>query len=223
MGRAARTRTRAKTKESLSAERIERAALALIEIGGVEGFSTRKLAAELGCEAMSIYHYFPSKGHLMDALVDRVMGEEMEVLEPDPAHWRKRLEAAARQWRAMALRHPHFFGFLAMHRLNTPKALRWLDGILALFASTGLSHEAGVRMFRAMGYYLGGALLDETQGYARGPSTVEPVPEDVMARDYPHVVLAGKWFQPTQWERTFDLGLKVILDGIERTVAEAKK
>jgi AcrR family transcriptional regulator len=81
-------RAKAQQKEPLSAERIEQAALALIEIEGVEGFSTRKLAAELGCEAMSIYHYFPSKGHLMDALVDRVMGEEMEVLGPDPTRWR---------------------------------------------------------------------------------------------------------------------------------------
>jgi AcrR family transcriptional regulator len=216
-------RARAQTKKPLSADRIGQVALALIETEGLEAFSIRKLAAELGCEAMSIYHYFPSKGHLMDALVDRVMGEEMEVLGPDPARWRKRIEASARQWRAMALKYPHFFGFLAMHRLNTPKALRWLDGILALFSSTGLSHETGVRMFRVLGYYLGGAMLDETQGYARGPSTVEPVPDDVMARDYPHVVLAGKWFQPAQWERTFELGLKVTLDGIERIVAEAKK
>jgi hypothetical protein len=123
----------------------------------------------------------------------------------------------------MALKRPHFFGFLAIHRLNTPKALRWLDGILALFSSTGLSHEAGVRMFRVMGYYLAGAMLDETQGYARGPSTVEPMSEDVMVRDFPHVVLAGKWFQPGQWERTFELGLKVTLDGIERMIADEKK
>ena len=32
-------------------------------------------------------------------------------------------------------------------------------------------------MFRTFGYYLNGAILDETAGYARGPSTVEPVPD----------------------------------------------
>ncbi len=49
--------------------------LELIEADGLEAFSTRKLAAKLGCEAMSIYHYFPSKAHLMDALLDRLVGD----------------------------------------------------------------------------------------------------------------------------------------------------
>lgn len=83
-------------REPLSAERIEHTALDLIEREGMAAFSTRKLAAELGCEAMSIYHYFPSKGHLLDALVDRVVGTEMTVPEGDVRHWRPALEAAAR-------------------------------------------------------------------------------------------------------------------------------
>src|SRR5436190_23606942 len=94
-------------KEPLSAERIVLAALELIEDEGMAAFSTRKLASKLGCEAMSIYHYFPSKGHLMDALVDRVMSE-MTVLVPGERPWRAQMELSARQWRAMALRHPSF-------------------------------------------------------------------------------------------------------------------
>ena len=47
-------------KEPLSSERLELAALELIEEEGMAAFSTRRLAARLGYEAMSIYHYFPS-------------------------------------------------------------------------------------------------------------------------------------------------------------------
>ena len=111
-------------KEPLSRERLELAALELMEEEGQAGFSTRRLAARLGYEAMSIYHYFPSKGHLMDALVDRVIGEEMSVLQPGAAPWREQVETAAWEWRRMALRHPVFFGYLALHRLNTPTGLR---------------------------------------------------------------------------------------------------
>ena len=81
-------------REPLSADRIETAALDLIEKEGLDAFSTRKLAATLSCEAMSIYHYFPSKGHLMDALVDRVIGNELTVLSPAAGPWRKQMEAA---------------------------------------------------------------------------------------------------------------------------------
>jgi AcrR family transcriptional regulator len=205
-------------REPLSPERIEVAALDLIERESLAAFSTRKLAAELGCEAMSIYHYFPSKGHLLDALVDRVMGTEMTRLDPHPTDWRRRLEASAREWRGLAKRRPHFFGYLVMHRLNTPRALHWLDGIIGLFGSLGIGVETGARMFRVFGFYLGGALLEETAGYAQGHSTVEPMPAAATKERYPHVDAAGPWFQEKQWEATFELGLRVLLDSIERMI-----
>src|SRR5882757_10207282 len=90
------------SKQPLSRERIELAALELIEAEGLAAFSTRKLAAKLGYEAMSIYHYFPGKGHLMDALVNRVVLDELTVLTP--GGWRAQLEKAAWEWRAMALK-----------------------------------------------------------------------------------------------------------------------
>jgi AcrR family transcriptional regulator len=204
------------SKEPLSAERIELAALELIEAEGLAAFSTRKLAGVLGCEAMSIYHYFPSKGHLMDALVDRVMGKEMSVLAPGAAPWREQIERSAHEWRRMALKHPSFFGYLALHRLNTPTTLTWLNGMIATFGEMGASDEVAARMFRAMGYYMTGALLDETAGYARGPSTVAPVPDDVMAERYPAVQRAGRWFASKEHAKTFSEGLRVILDGVER-------
>jgi AcrR family transcriptional regulator len=167
---------------------------------------------------MSIYHYFPSKEHLLDALVDRVIGSELTVLDPSAGPWRGQLEKSGAEWRAMALRHPHFFGYLALHRLNTPLALRWLNGVIGLLRSVGVGDERAVRMFRVMGYYLTGAMLDETQGYARGPSTVAPLSDEVMARDYPDVVAAGRWFQPDEWPGTYELGFRVFLDALERMV-----
>lgn len=208
-------------KKPLSPERIVLVALDLIEREGLAAFSTRKLAAELRCEAMSIYHYFPSKGHLMDALVDRVMGTEVSMLEPTRSDWRRRIEDVAREMRALAYRRPHFFGYLATHRMNTPRALRSLDGIIGVFQNLGIGEEAGVRMFRAFSYYVMGALSDETAGYARGASTVEPIPDDVMEAEFSHVAAAAKWFQPEHWDATFELGLKVMLDGFERMIAEA--
>lgn len=203
-------------REPLSAERIERAALELIETEGLAEFSTRKLATQLGREAMSIYHYFPSKGHLMDALVDRVVGEEMSVLVPGAEPWRAQIMAATAEWRALALRRPNFFSYLALHRLNTPTGLTWLNGMIGVFLRMGADEEQAVRMFRALGYYITGALLDETAGYTRGPSTVAPVAEEMMVERYPAVVGAARWFAPAEREKTFWDGLRILLDGMER-------
>ena len=208
-------------KDPLSSERIELAALELIEQEGMAAFSTRKLAARLGYEAMSIYYYFPSKGHLMDALVNRVVASELTVVAPGAGNWRAQLETTAWEWRAMALRHPALFPYLANHRFNTPTALRFLNGVIGVLTHTGLDHELAVRLFRDVGYFLNGAMTDETAGYSRGPSTVEPVPDEVMQRDFPEVVAAGRWFAEPERQKTFEVGLRLLFDGIEREISRS--
>ena len=37
-----------------------------------------------------------------------------------------------------------------------------------------------------------------------------------MKQRYPHVDAAGRWFQEAQWEATFELGLRVPLDSVQR-------
>src|ERR1041384_2500952 len=63
-----------KKTRPLTRERIVAAAMALSAKDGVEALSMRRLGATLGVEAMSLYHLFPSKQHLIDALVDEAIG-----------------------------------------------------------------------------------------------------------------------------------------------------
>lgn len=199
-------------RAKLSKDAIEREALALIEAEGLAGLSFRKLAARLGCEPMSLYHHHAGKARLLDALLDRVIAE---LPAPPPAGpWRERIGGLARDFRAMALRHPAFFQYVALHRLNTATALRWLNGALTTFREAGLSEEEATRLFRAFGYFITGAALDETSGYARGPSAAAPVPDVVVARDFPAVAAAARWFREEEREATFEAGLKILLDGV---------
>jgi AcrR family transcriptional regulator len=201
-------------RKPLTRERIEKAALELIERDGLQNFSTRKLAELLGCEAMSIYHHFPSKAHLMDALLDRVIGG----LPPPPTKgtFLQKLSRRAHEFRDMALAYPKFFQFIVMHRMNTPTALGFLNGILAIFREGNFDDETRARLFRSLSYYLMGALLDETAGYAKGPSAVVPVPMDVQRRDYPEIAAVGPYFQPQHHKKTFDAGLEILLEGIRK-------
>lgn len=199
--------------ETLSSERIEEAALDLIEREGLEAFSTRKLAAVLGCEAMSIYHYYPGKAHLLDAVFDRVVGS----LPPDdPSRtWRERVETLVFAYRDMAHRYPRFFPFIALHRHNTRAGLAWLERVLGVFSDAGLDTETGARFFRLVGYYVMGAALDETSGYAKGHSAAEPVPDPDIERDFPLVTAVNRYFRPAEHDATFRLGLGILLDRIE--------
>ena len=77
-----RKKVRSKTgAPALTRERIVQAALELVNERGLGPFSTRQLGERLGCEAMSIYHHFKSKQHLLDALVEHAI-TSVEVPEP---------------------------------------------------------------------------------------------------------------------------------------------
>jgi AcrR family transcriptional regulator len=196
----------------LSRERIETEALALIEAQGLEGFSTRKLGQQLGCEAMSIYHHFPSKAHLLDALVDRTLnGLTIAPRDLSPA---QRIRHLAQAWRAMSRKAPRFYLWMALHRWNSASGVKFLAEVLDCFYAAGLKPEQAARGFRVLGYYLLGATLEETSGYAQGPSAMEPLPDAEVKRLYPQVVQAGRYFSQDQFDTTFEQGLKLILKGL---------
>src|SRR5947208_17177660 len=59
----------------LSRERVLQAAIRLADEGGIASLTMRRLARELGVEAMSLYNHVASKGDLVDGIVDLVVGE----------------------------------------------------------------------------------------------------------------------------------------------------
>ena len=199
----------------LSRERIAAAALALVDREGLAALSTRRLGDELGCEAMSIYHHIPNKAHLMDALVDLMLAEA-RVPAADEGNWLDRLRLAAHGFRKMALMHPKFFPFFAVHRLNTASGVAFINGIIGILREAGFSDGDAARYFREIGYYLTGAALDETAGYAQGPSAAEPVSNRTIAVDFPHLAAAAPYFQPEHFQATFETGLEMLLAGIKQ-------
>ncbi|HEX2575149.1 MAG TPA: TetR family transcriptional regulator [Aquihabitans sp.] len=58
------------------------AALRLVDDAGLPALTMRRLGAELGVEAMSIYTYFPNKAALVDAMVEREARRLQDVLPP---------------------------------------------------------------------------------------------------------------------------------------------
>jgi AcrR family transcriptional regulator len=191
------------------------AALALVEREGLEALSMRNLGRELRCEAMSLYHFFPSKQHLVDALVEHALSS-LEFPDPGlPAI--ERVRGIFRAYRAMAHRFGRLFPLVAVHRLNTPWGVRLIERILQAVRDVVGDDELAARYFRAGGYYLMGVGLDETSGYAKGPSAAEPVSDEFIARECPLLARSGRYFARSEWDRTFELGLEALLAAIERS------
>ena len=221
MARPAKSTTGAaggRKRRPLTRGRVLSAAHALIERDGLAAFSMRGLGARLGCEPMSVYHYFPSKAHLLDALVDRALAGV--TVPPPGADPEDRLRQMCREYRAMARRQPKLYQLIALHRLNTPMGVRFIESVLTLIHALSPDPRFVAQSFRALGYYLTGAALDETAGYASGPSAVDAVSDDYIAQECPRLSAAAAYFKPEWWDSTFELGLETLLAGI-RAAAKA--
>jgi hypothetical protein len=100
--------------------------------------------------------------------------------------------------------------------MNPRGGLAWIERVVWIFVDAGFDVETAARGFRSVGYYLMGAVLDETAGYAKGPSAAEPVPMSEQAEIAPTVMKLGPYFQREHWDKTFLVGLDLLLDGFER-------
>ncbi|MDM0113376.1 TetR/AcrR family transcriptional regulator [Variovorax sp. J22R133] len=195
--------------EPLSAQRILQAALDEVAADGLPALSMRKVGLRLGREAMSLYHHFPSKQHLLDAMVDHALSSlENPPVDLTPM---ERVRHAIYGYRAMAHRFPALYPLIAVHRLNTPTGVCFIESILTLIQAVVQDPEVSARYFRAIGYYVTGAGLDETSGYAKGPSAADPVSDEFVMRECPRLISAGKFFQPSQWDTTFAVGIEALL------------
>ena len=77
----------------MSRDRVLRAAIGIADEGGLEALSMRKLAQELGVEAMSVYHYVASKDEILDGILNFVITEfELAVGGPD---WKAAIRRSA--------------------------------------------------------------------------------------------------------------------------------
>jgi AcrR family transcriptional regulator len=68
-------------REPLTRERVFRAAIDLADASGIDALSMRRLAQELGVEAMSLYHHVRNKDDLLDGMVE-VVTDEFELPTP---------------------------------------------------------------------------------------------------------------------------------------------
>ncbi|MFD1538687.1 TetR/AcrR family transcriptional regulator [Nonomuraea guangzhouensis] len=122
---------------SRSRSQIAAAAVALADAEGLEAVSMRRVAAELGIGAASLYRYVERKDELYDLMVDHAEGED-GAPPPLTGDWRADLTAIAHRTRGMIHRHP-WMATLAPGRLPYgPNSLKWAEHNLAAVDGIGL-------------------------------------------------------------------------------------
>ncbi|TCC45417.1 TetR/AcrR family transcriptional regulator [Kribbella pittospori] len=92
-------------KPVYSRAQITEAAIRIADAEGLEAATMRRIAADIGAGAMSLYRYVPSREDLVDLMADQVMGE-IDVTGMPSGDWRADLTRYADGLRAMWMRHP---------------------------------------------------------------------------------------------------------------------
>ncbi|MEU8381862.1 TetR/AcrR family transcriptional regulator [Streptosporangium sp. NPDC048865] len=92
-------------RPAYSRAQITEAAVRIADAEGLEAATMRRIAAEIGAGAMSLYRYVPSRDDLVELMADRLQGE-IDLTELPSGDWRADLTRYAGQVRAMWLRHP---------------------------------------------------------------------------------------------------------------------
>ncbi len=105
------------SRPALSLDLIVSTALRLLDEGGMDGLSMRKVADALGTGAASLYAYVASKEELVGHVLDRVIGE-LEVPAPDPERWSEQVKDGVRSMRRVLASHRDLARF-AMARIPT--------------------------------------------------------------------------------------------------------
>jgi AcrR family transcriptional regulator len=98
------------------------AALELIDRDGAEGLSMRRLARALNRDPVVLSRHAPNNAAMLDGVAE-IMLAQLAVDPADP-DWTAQLRAIARDYRRLALAHPHVVPLLVARPLATPLALR---------------------------------------------------------------------------------------------------
>ncbi|MEU8777484.1 helix-turn-helix domain-containing protein [Streptomyces sp. NPDC048606] len=106
-GRVTPARRRGEAPSALDRDRITAATVRLLDAQGLARFSMRRLAAELGVTAMSLYWYVDTKHDLLELALDSALGGQSPPAGPPPGEpWPVGLRALARDYRRLLVEHP---------------------------------------------------------------------------------------------------------------------
>ncbi|HKT05171.1 MAG TPA: TetR/AcrR family transcriptional regulator C-terminal domain-containing protein, partial [Rugosimonospora sp.] len=214
----------------LSRDRVLHAAVKVADQSGIESVTMRRLAEEVGAEAMSLYHHVAKKEDILDGIVEVVAGEINDAVDridlpSRGAHWKQAVRTRILTARQVLLRHPWAPRLLETRTTMSLGVVRYHDRLVGLMHDGGFSYDLIHHALHALGSRALGfsqELFDPGGGPATAqdtqlpPGLAEQVPNLAgmlaeVAHDDPDSTLG--WCDD-QFE--FEFGLDLVLDGLDR-------
>jgi AcrR family transcriptional regulator len=224
---ASRTEPAAESRQSLSRDRVLRAAVKIADEEGIEALTMRRLGRELGSEAMSLYYHVNKKDDVLDGIAELVVSEINEVVDrldgpSRGADWKQAVRQRILSAREVLLRHKWAPAVFETRESANLAVLRYMNGLLGLMRDGGFSWDLCHHAMHALGSRALGfsqELFDPGAGAASAD-----IPEQVaafvpnlagmlaeVAHDDPDSTIG--WCDD---QTEFEFGLDIVLDGLDR-------
>ena len=217
---ASRTQTGAERRRPLSRERVLRVAFERTDKDGIESLSMRKLAQELGVEAMSLYRHVRNKGEIIDGMIDLLFGE---IGLPDTGvDWKTAMRQRAISAREVLARHPWAIGLMESRSTPGPATLQHHDAVIGCLREAGFSIAMAAHAYSVLDSYIYGFALQQASLPFKTSDEALDVADSIQrqfpAHAYPHLteLTLQHVLQPGyDYADEFEFGLDLILDGLE--------
>lgn len=208
-------------REPLNRDRILGAALELVDEGGVEALSMRRLGDVLGFEAMSLYRHVANKHDVLDGLLDRVL-DEWTLPDPD-GDWVDAIRASAVAVHDSLRRHSWAPPLLMTAKHLRPGRVRYMEALLARLKSGGLGDDAVYHAYHVLdGFTMGFALWERSHSFpaADVPGMLERLARQIPFDELPHLAEHRDMHLAEGAHRhvsAFEFGLDLMLGGLRRS------
>jgi len=207
-------------RSGLSTQAIVDTAIAIADVDGLDAVSIRRVAAVLDVRPMSLYTHIVSKDELLALMVNELMGTLL-VEEPLPDDWREALSLIAHRIFRMFASHPWLLGLLARRPRPGPNVTRQAKQLARAVESLGLPPDEMWTLLSIVNdYILGHALRVATTG------TTSDFVESLSERDraeLPEVAALAKTEDTRRSGEVFELGLQLVLDGVEQRFVTGRR
>jgi TetR/AcrR family transcriptional regulator, tetracycline repressor protein len=211
-----------RTREPLTRERVIEATLRVMDEEGLDAVTMRRVAREVGVEAMSLYHHVEDKEDLLDGICERVMAGF--DFPPPSDDWAENCRRGARAWRQLLRRHPSVMRLFAEQRgpIRSVESMRPTEYALRILRSSGLSDRDTAQAFHAFGGYIQGFVMMELGSIAGGIDEEHLQRHQELAAGLPDEFAALRAVSPHLAEcdpdEQFEFGLDLLIRGLAAKV-----
>ena len=178
----------------------------------------RRLGADLGVEAMSLYNHVPGKDALLEGVAE-VMLAEIELPSVEEHDWATALKSACLSFRRVLLEHPNGIPLIAGKSDVTPDGYRPVELSLGILKVAGFSPEAMLMAhWLLVGYTLGHAGFQISTPMAQPDRVAEEIElrhQLLPADEFPNLFEVLPCAAGCDFDAAFEFGLDTIIAGLD--------